>query len=316
MADPTSTAAITPAPSPGRVGRFTAAAAVVVALGWAYAADFRELIEGWSRNPDYSHGFLVIPVAALVLWRRWPRDEGGARPSPSAWGLVALAAVLLARAWLYERGEYWAATATIVPACAAVLLAWGGRPLLRSAWPAAAFLVFMLTVPRAVNSLVALPLQRLAATASTAVLRLTGLWVMTEGNVIVIGDDRLEVATACNGLSMLTSLAATVTAAVLLMTLPRWKRLVLLAGVIPVALSCNVARIAATAWCYHLLGSESGRKFAHDAAGWLMMPLALAVVGLGLCWLSWLVREEEVAAPAAPPLSARVASPTRRPAGA
>ena len=43
-------------------------------------------------------------------------------------------------------------------------------------------------------------------------LGLTGLWVMPEGNVILVGNERLEVAVACNGLSMLMSLAATVAA--------------------------------------------------------------------------------------------------------
>ena len=39
-------------------------------------------------------------------------------------------------------------------------------------------------------------------------LRLSGLWVMPEGNVILVGTEKLEVAAACNGLSMLMSLAA------------------------------------------------------------------------------------------------------------
>ena len=38
----------------------------------------------------------------------------------------------------------------------------------------------------------------------------------------------LEVALACNGLSMLMTLAATVTATVILIPLPTWKRLVVL----------------------------------------------------------------------------------------
>ena len=109
-----------------------------------------------------------------------------------------------------------------------------------------------------------------------------------------IGAEQLEVAAACNGLAMLTSLAATISATVLLVPMAGWKRVVLLAGIVPIALLCNVLRIAATAWGYQRITTASGREWMHDVAGWMMMPTALAIVGLGLLWLSWLVREEEV----------------------
>ena len=118
--------------------------------------------------------------------------------------------------------------------------------------------------------------------------------------MLVIGADPLEVAAACNGLSMLMCLAATVAAMTILIPMATWKKVVLLVSIIPIALISNILRITATAWCYHLFGAEVGGHFAHDAAGWLMMPLALVLVGLELALLSWLiVAEEEV--PVRPP---------------
>jgi exosortase len=114
---------------------------------------------------------------------------------------------------------------------------------------------------------------------------------MPEGNVIVIGNERLEVAAACNGLSMLMSLAATVSATASLVPMANWKRIVLLPSIIPIALGSNVLRIAATAWCYYKFGAVLGNKYAHDAAGWLMMPTAMVLVWLELVIMSWLVVE-------------------------
>ena len=48
---------------------------------------------------------------------------------------------------------------------------------------------------------------------------------MPEGNVILVGYERLEVAAACNGLSMLMCLAATVAAMASLVPMSNWKRL-------------------------------------------------------------------------------------------
>ncbi len=48
-----------------------AAAAVLLSVFvWAYWSTFVELVHIWDSSPDYSHGYLVIPLAAWFLWRR------------------------------------------------------------------------------------------------------------------------------------------------------------------------------------------------------------------------------------------------------
>lgn len=297
--DPASEPTVAPAPRVEAVRRLSTPPLVVallmaLVLGWSYRANLQKLTEAWTTDPDYSHGMLVVPVALLVAWRRLP-GASDPLPRPTPWGLIPLALVLAVRAWAYESGEYWLETATIVPAVAALVWTCGGLTTLRRLWPAVAFLVFMLTIPGQFDTKLSLPLQQLAARGSCKLLRATGTWVLIEGNVILIGSDRLEVARACSGLAMLTSLAATICAMVLLFRIGLRERLVLLASIVPIALLCNVARIAVTAWCYQYFGSETGRAFAHDAAGWFMMPLAMILVGLELAWLGWLFEERPAA---------------------
>jgi exosortase len=269
-----------------------ALAVAIVVLGGSYFPNLRQLVATWEHDPNYSHGYLVIPVALIILWRR-RADAGVAAFRPSPWGVVALAAVLALRAYCYENGYDWSETATLLPVVACLTLAAGGWPLLRMAWPAIAFLVFLLPLPASINGILSQPLQRLATTGTGALLKLSGLWAITEGNVIVVGADPLEVAAACNGLSMLMCLSATVAALTLLVKMAPWKRVVLLASIVPIALVSNILRITATAWCYHSFGAAVGGHFAHDAAGWLMMPTALVLVGLELGLISWLIVVEE-----------------------
>jgi exosortase len=261
-------------------------------LGWSYAPNFRELAQRWAQDPDYSHGYLVIPVALAILWRRHATATA-ARSAPSWWGWLVVIAALAARVILYEKGKNWLETFTMLPVIAGLVIALGGWSLLARAWPAIAYLGFMFPLPPGLNTWLSHPLQRLATQGSCALLRLTGLWVIAEGNVIDMGDSRLEVATACNGLSMLMCLAATVAAMVLLVSMSRWRRFLLLASIIPIALLSNILRITATGWCYHLLGAGKGADFAHDAAGWLMMPTALLLVGLEMALLSCFFVEVE-----------------------
>jgi exosortase len=261
---------------------------VVAVLCWAYSSNLRNLIRVWNQDPNYSHGYLVVPVALFILWRRWGQADL-AEMKPAWWGWVLLVVVLASRAVFYERGTDWLETATFLPVLACLAIAAGGWPLLRRAWPAIAFLIFLMPLPQGLNGMLSQPLQRVATLGSSIFLKLSGLWVATEGNRLLVGADSLEVAAACNGLSMLMCLAATVVAMTMIVDMAFWKQVALIASIVPIALLSNVLRIAATAWCYHLFGAAVGGHFAHDAAGWLMMPLALVLVGLELSLLSWLI---------------------------
>ncbi|MFO0907058.1 MAG: exosortase/archaeosortase family protein [Isosphaeraceae bacterium] len=268
-------------------------AAVGAVFVVAFLPDFRWLYNIWTHQPDYSHGFLVVPLALVILWQRMRNNQFEPmpwRPLLIAW--VGFVGVLVARAFFYQRGNDWATSATLIPAVFFLALALGGWELMERAWPAIAFLIFMYPLPTQVDAKLARPLQMVATYASVKLLKMTGFWVMAEGNVIHVGPYQLEVATACNGLAMLVCLAATVTAVVILIDLQAWKKLVLLVSVIPVALFCNVLRIAVTAWCYQSLGPEKAEHLAHDVAGWLMMPLAIVLVGLEIAAINWLVVEE------------------------
>jgi exosortase len=274
-------------------GYLAAALAVgVIGLGWAYASSFANLIDRWSRDDNYSHGFFVLPIAAIILWRRCVRTE--AEPfQPSGWGLVGLVLILAARSWLFERDERWLESATIPLAMACVVLAVGGWAWLRRAWPALAFSCFMLPLPSPLNAALGGPLQSLATLGSVTLLRAGGLPVIAEGNVILVGGERLEVARACNGLSMLLSFATLVAAMVALTPRPIRERVALLLGIVPVALACNILRITATAWAAHLAGHTV--EVAHDWAGLAMMPAALGLLWLELRTLAWIVVEVEPA---------------------
>jgi exosortase len=273
---------------------------VAAALAWAYAPNFLSLGLRWWDDSNYNHGFLVIPIALAILWQRRGNLDVS-RAAPCVWGWVALVAVFAVRTFLYARNEQWLEAATIPLAVAALVLAFGGWRVLWWALPAVAFLWLMLPLPPSVNTWLAGPLQRLATICSTTLLQVLGLPVVAEGNVIVVGASRLEVARACNGLSMLLAFVTLITATVLLArSLPQRERIALLVSTVPIALISNVLRITATAWAYHLLGVETGEKLAHDTAGWAMMPIALALCWLELKILSWLIIEEE--APAAGPV--------------
>jgi exosortase len=278
-----------------------ACGAAILVLSLAYAPNLRGLFSMWWLDPSYSHGFLVVPIALVILSQRLSGLQPGSSSSTAIpapwWGWLFLIAVLAMRAIAYEQNFQWIETATILPVVGCLTWTFGGWPLLRRVWPAIVFLVFMLPLPPLINDLLALRLQKLAASGSCFLLQMSGLWAIQDENIIRLSTragviEPLDVAIACSGLKMLMTLAATVTATICLISLPTWKRICLLLSVVPIALFSNMVRIVATGWCYYRLTGPGAKEWAHDISGLLMMPLALILVGLELGILSWLVPVE------------------------
>src|SRR5512133_3363933 len=70
---------------------------LVLAAGFlaVYAAVVARLVRNWATDSNYSHGFLIIPVAVYLAWRS--RGRLAAAPSkPSVAGLAVVLASLCA----------------------------------------------------------------------------------------------------------------------------------------------------------------------------------------------------------------------------
>jgi exosortase len=250
------------------------------------------MAEQWSYDPKYSHGYLVPVFALYLLWFRKERIPAeGFRPS--WWGLP----VLLAGAGLYLLGGYLFVTSidsfsllvTLVGLCVVL----GGWRALGWAWPAIGFLVFMLPLHHRIEVSFALPLQEFATEASTYTLQTLGFPALSRGNTILVTDmPPIGVAEVCNGLGMLITFCALSTAVAIVIDRPLVDKLVILVSAIPIALISNVARIVVYVFLYRLVGVRPA-EFFHDYAGWLMMILALGLLGLELFVLRILFVEPE-----------------------
>src|SRR5262249_40927039 len=73
----------------GRNWLIAGAVLLLTAFVWAYWPTLNDIIGQWIHQPDYSHGFLVVPLALLFLWSRREQFPRGAL-HPSAWGVAIL----------------------------------------------------------------------------------------------------------------------------------------------------------------------------------------------------------------------------------
>jgi exosortase len=133
-----------------------------------------------------------------------------------------------------------------------------------------------------------------ATLMATYTLQTLGEPALAEGNVIILNGERMGVVEACSGLGMLLLFFALATGCALLVRRSLVERVLIVASAAPIAVLSNVIRITATALLLGQVNSEEAKVWIHDVTGWLMMPLALGMLGLEL----WVFSRSVVEVPA------------------
>jgi len=252
------------------------AALAVGALAFAYFDTLRDLVSIWSREQDYSHGFVVAPIAAYMIWRTRSNLKG-LKLEPSLLGVVLLAAALVMRCIAVS--NYYGSLdrfSLVVAFWGLVLLIAGRKITLRIIIPLL-FLLLMLPPERVITG-VTLPLQGVATFFSALLLNVMGWGVRTAGNVIRLYGQEMEIAAACSGLRMLLAIMTLGFAMAYLRPRPVWERVTIAVMSLFVALGVNVIRIVATGIITQIFLGKLSPVTVHDWAGWLMMPVALIVI--------------------------------------
>jgi exosortase len=235
----------------------------------------------WGSVDYYSHGFMVPLVS---LWLAYARRKRLPAPGAHTQGVVALVAALA----LYGLGLLLQDPTTlglgVVGAISGlVAFRFGLAGVRRLAFPLA-FLLFMVPIPPALLNPVIVGLQFVVSAFAVGLLELAGLEVVRQGNVISLADGgSLFVAEACSGITSIVTLLPLGCMLAYFTESETWKRLVIVAAVIPIAMLGNLARVIATVAAADAWGVERATTGSlHDSAGVLTFVLAcLLLIGFG-----------------------------------
>lgn len=260
---------------------------VALPLALAYAPVFMGLVRQWADDPNYAHGFFVIPMAAWLAWRR--RTAFFAAPrEPDAAGFALLALGFLMYLAGTAAAELFTARLSLVVVLAGLVWALEGRARARAMAFPVAFLVCMVPLPYVVYYQFTFPLQVASSRWAAGLLGLAGMPVVREGNVLHLEGYSLEVVTACSGLRSIMTLGTMALFLCDFVRLSHPSKAVLVAASIPVAVAANVARLAITAGIAALGGARAAESFLHELSGLVVFIsglVALFVVGKGLEWI-------------------------------
>lgn len=265
---------------------------IAVLAGILIAMNYRQfprLFWTWVNDDNWSHGFLIPLFSLYLLYDR--RDEVlRARARTCLWGLVALVVAALLETLAYADGNPWACQIGMLMVAFGLVFYLAGPEIMRLTWLPIFFLAFAFPIPDIYYTRIALPLQNLAAAASASLLQLfnvdivvrqSSLWVVS---LTGIRYPPLQIVEACSGMRLLMAFVALGVAMAYLTDRPLWHRLILVAMAVPIAVMCNIFRVAITCTMYVIDTPQLGQKFMHDFTGMLMLIPAMAVLW-GIGWL-------------------------------
>jgi exosortase len=250
---------------------------VVAGIGFLYWRVVVSLVDAWMVDGNYSHGFLIVPIAAYLAWER--RGSLRAAPVRGSWmGLgvfVAGIAVLLTG---LLGAELFLTRTSLVIVIAGVVLFLFGWARLRILFFPIAFLLLMIPIPAIIFNQIAFPLQLLASRVGEFVISAFNIPVLREGNVLVLANTSLEVAEACSGIRSLVSLITLGLVYGYFADSRLWARTTLVLATIPVAVVANGARVAGTGVAAHYYGAAAAEGFFHEFSGWVVFAVAFALI--------------------------------------
>ena len=127
-------------------------------------------------------------------------------------------------------------------------------------------------------------MQLISSKIGVEVIRLFGISVYLEGNVIDLGNYKLQVVEACNGLRYLFPLVALGVIAAYFYKESWWKKVVIVASTLPITVLMNSIRIGIIGILVEYWGIEMAEGFLHDFEGWIIFMICFAILLLEM-WL-------------------------------
>ena len=255
--------------------KFLLAAAILLFFIIAYWTSYQKMAIRWD-NGDNNYCYLVVPLFLYLLWDRKNRF----RFSEFSWnpfGFVPLIAAIFL-IFVGELGSVetlmyiglWGCVVGIV----FLLYGWRIRHL---AFPLL-ILAFIVPLPPYINQILTFQLKLAASGLATLMLRVSGVSVFQDGNIIDLGITQLQVVEACSGLRYLMPLFLLALLIGNFFTKGWWRNGVLVLLVVPLSVFFNALRI----WMSGILTvkghPELVENFFHDFSGWVIFMMAGAIL--------------------------------------
>ncbi len=259
----------------------------VIAL---YEHGLSRMVDYWFTREEYSHGVIIPFITAFLIWQK--KDVLERISFDGSWAGVA---ITFAGAVIISIGNISAITAIMqygfVIALAGFILAYMGWRGFKEIWIPLSLLFFMIPFPDVIIQDLSRYLQLISSSIGVWIIRLFGISVYLEGNVIDLGVYKLQVVEACSGLRYLFPLMTLGFVCAYIYKAALWKRAVIFLSTIPITIFLNSFRIGMIGVLVEYWGQSMAEGFLHDFEGWAVFMACTGILVLEMWGLAQFGKE-------------------------
>lgn len=252
-------------------------ALTVAALGVLFWDAAANLWKRWGQQQELSHSYFIPLISIYLLWinRDTVRRSVG---EPSFLGVTIIGAALLFLLLGQLTSIFLFQHLGLVTAIAGMIAAFGGRSLLRTTAAPVAFLYLAVPPPYWVITVLSWKFQLISSFLGVAMIEAMGIPVHLSGNIIDLGDYKLQVAEACSGLRYLFPFLSLGVMAAYMYRGRIWQRAIIVATTIPITILMNSFRIAFIGAMVQAYGPDQAEGALHFFEGWVVFLFCLAAL--------------------------------------
>lgn len=281
---------------PAQYFELSALVAGSIAIWWQPIASTLRLALGIDA---YTHILLIVPLCVALIYVE--RNGVPSRTSSKGWaGWTLLCAGLLLRAFTAVRVNYATADIILTFSMFGLVLWWIGSVVVcfgletfRSLLFPLCFLFLAVPVPSGVVNGITQTLQYQSAVAATWLFRIAQVPVTRDGLILSIPGLDLEVAPECSSIRSSTMLIVITLLLAHLFLRSRWRKILLVAASLPLAVTKNAIRI----FTIGQLGTRVDPAYLngrlHHNGGIVFLGLAVMMIVV----LLWFLRQSELRNP-------------------
>jgi exosortase D (VPLPA-CTERM-specific) len=256
-----------------------------VLAGYAFLETIQDMLYRWNTQEEYGYGYLIPVITLLLIWQRKNQlAEIEFHPSLTGLLLIVLGGAMFflgAIATTHTLSQYGLVVTTLGVALA--LMGWRAFSVVMVPL---ALLFFMVPLPPFIYNTLSTKLQLLSSQIGVEVIRWFDISVYLEGNVIDLGNYKLQVVEACSGLRYLFPLMSLSFIAAYIFKGAFWKKAVIFLSSVPITVLMNSFRIGVIGVLVENGGPEQAEGFLHDFEGWVIFMACMAILILEMAVLA------------------------------
>lgn len=265
---------------------------ILASLTLLYFNTFWDLVQVWSSDEDYGHGFAILPISLFIVWKKRETLLND-QIEPAGWGYIVIALWIV----FYTVGIVGQiSTVTVISMIlfliGAVCVLMGTRTALDVMFPIC-FLVFMFPIPTEIYTHLTNPLMLFATSASHHILSILNMPILREGNLLYLPNYSMQVVNACSGIRSLSMIMALALLIGYFSTSSNLIRLIFFIISVPIAIFGNILRIAITALLAYHYSPQAAEGFSHTLAGLVTFIVSLILLYGCMELFSWFSKTRE-----------------------